>query len=111
MRIEIVQMPMTKVGVKELAKDCYETMVKGVADVRRGIIALGGEWHMDANARLIAQGSKQSDLWGFNYYPDEDRIVYTALINIRPAQSNRSMEVQSPDIRKKMQEIIHSLIV
>ncbi len=57
---------------------------------------------MDANTRLIEDGSSQEDLWGFNIYPDETgdmAIEYTSLINIRPAQKNRSMEIESEDTR------------
>ena len=50
--------------LKELAKEFYVEMVKGVADIERGIIALGGEWHADANQVLIEDDSKQNNLWG-----------------------------------------------
>jgi hypothetical protein len=36
-----------------------------------------------------------------DYYPGrgpDDCIEYTSLINIRPAQGNRSMEVEDPDL-------------
>jgi hypothetical protein len=35
-------------------------------DVEKGILALGGELHADANAALLARGSEQKDLWGIN---------------------------------------------
>jgi hypothetical protein len=111
MRIDIISSPITKLRAKEIAKECYEVMVKGVVDVERRIIALGGEWHMDANMKLIGNGSHQRDVWGFNYYPDEDRLVFTALINIRPAEHNRSMEVQDASLRQRMEEVIRALII
>ncbi len=58
----------------------FEDMVKYVADVRRGVIAVGGELHADAKALLLEQGSQQNDLWGANYYPgrgENDCIEYT----------------------------------
>lgn len=36
--------------------------------------------------------------------------LHTALINIRPAQGNRAMEVQDPDIRRSMREIVQKLV-
>jgi uncharacterized protein DUF5674 len=55
--------------------------------------------HADANAALLGRGSEQKHLWGINLYPDkkpEDWIERIALINIRPATGNRSMEIKDP---------------
>lgn len=38
------------------------------------------------------------------------RLSYTALINIRPSQGNRSMEIQDTDTRRAVREITHDLI-
>ena len=86
-------------------------MVKGVVDIEKGVLALGGEWHIDSNNVLTEDGSKQSNVWGFNFYPDENRIQYTSLINIRPAQNNRAIEIQNEELRKKMESVIKKLIV
>lgn len=111
MRIEIVKTPMTGAEAKEIAKEFYGDMVKGVVDIEREILALGGEWHMDANNKIIANGSRQDMVWGFNFYPDESRIEYTSLINIRPAQRNREIEVQDSALKEKMERIIRRLIL
>ena len=91
----------------------FEDMVKYVVDVRRGVAAVGGELHADAEALLLESGSEQQDLWGANYYPgrgEEECIEYTSLINIRPAQGNRSMEVEDPEIRIRIQELTFARI-
>ena len=86
-----------KIGLEELkmlAKEFYGSMIKGVADIERGLVAFGGEYHMDANTALIEDGSGQSNLWGFNVYlkkPREDWLEYISLINIRPADGNFDM--------------------
>lgn len=62
---------------------------------------------------LLAQGSAQADLWGANYYPGrgpDGCLEYTALINIRPSQGNRSMEIQDAGTRRAVREITHALI-
>ena len=62
---------------------------------------------------LLEDGSRQADLWGANYYPGRGRercIEYTALINIRPAQGNRSMEIQDPATRQRVRELTFALI-
>ena len=100
MNIKIVRDKITKSELEELAKEFYVEMVKGVADIERDIIALGGEWHIDANSILIEDGSKQNNLWGFNIYlnkPKESRLEYNSLINIRPKQGNRNMEIENEE--------------
>jgi|SRR3989344_1777114 len=111
--IIIVRNPITLSEVREIADHWYKNMVKGVADVKRKVIALGGEWHMDANIVLIADGSLQEDVWGFNVYPDEKgdtAIEYISLINIRPAQWNRTMEIEDVALRASIKKIVGSLI-
>ena len=91
----------------------FEDMVKYVVDVTRGVVAVGGEMHADAEALLLEQGSRQEDLWGANYYPGRGAdgcIEYTALINIRPAQGNRGMTIEVAAIRDRVREITHALI-
>lgn len=113
MRIKIITEPITRAEAKEIAKEIYGDMVKGVADIERGIIALGGKWHMDANTELLEFGSKQNVVWGFNLYTDkegEDRIEYVALINIRPTLGNRDMYIADSAVREKMRSIIERLI-
>jgi len=109
--IRIISKPITRAEAKEIANEFYVDMVKGVADIERELIALGGEWHIDANNTLIEDGSKQSALWGFNFYPDENRIQYTSLINIRPSQNNRAIEIQDESLRKQIEKVIQKLIV
>ncbi|MCM2257416.1 MAG: DUF5674 family protein [Vicinamibacteria bacterium] len=91
----------------------FEDMVKYVVDVDRGVAAVGGEMHADAEALLLDGGSRQTDLWGANYYPgrgEAECIEYTSLINIRPAQGNRSMELQDEELRARLREITFRLI-
>ena len=109
MPIKIIDKKITENELREIAKDFYIDMIKGVADIERGILAIGGEYHMDANAILIENGSRQQNVWGFNWYFDrtgDERIEYVSLINIRPAQGNRSMEVQNASLRDAMRIII-----
>jgi hypothetical protein len=91
----------------------FEDMVKYVVDVTRGVVAVGGEMHADAEEALLADGSRQADLWGANYYPGRGRegcVEYTALINIRPAAGNRSMEIQDAAIRERVRELTCALV-
>lgn len=105
-----------KLGRRELAAkhlECFKTLIKAVVDIEREKIALDAELHADLESGLLADGSKQEDLWGINLYPLKDKkdfIEYTALINIRPHQNNRSMEIEAPQIKEKIRVIIDKLI-
>jgi hypothetical protein len=99
--------------LRALTEQWFGDMVKLVVDVHRGVIAIGGELHADAEALLLEQGSRQADLWGANYMPGagpDDCIELTALINIRPGQGNRSMVVQDPQIAATMRTMVGELI-
>jgi hypothetical protein len=91
----------------------FEDMVKYVVDIKRRVAAVGGELHADAEELLLHDGSSQSDLWGANYYPGrgaDECIEYTSLINIRPSQDNRSMEVEDETTRDLVRELTFHLI-
>ena len=113
MDIKIIAENITIDELKKIAKVYYVSMIKGVVDIDKEIIAFGGEYHIDANNILLENGSDQSDLWGFNIVFDksvESWIEYTSLINIRPLAKNFDMEVQDISIRNRMKEIINSKI-
>jgi hypothetical protein len=114
MNIRIITKPITRAEAKEIGKDFYRDMIKGAADIERGIIALGGEWHIDANNVLTEDGSKQSDIWGFNIYPDKvgaERLEYVALINIRPAAGNFDMYIKDKKIREKIRVLVEKFVL
>jgi hypothetical protein len=111
--IVIVRERIEPAELKRLVLLYFEDMVKYVVDVERGVVGLGGEMHADAEQLLLEDGSRQVDLWGANYYPGRGRdgcIEYTALINIRPAAGNRSMEVQDPAVRDRVRDLTLALL-
>jgi hypothetical protein len=70
--------------------------------------------HADEEAILIERGSRQRALWGINIYPDlqgDDRVEFDSMINIRPAQGNRSRGVDDPAIRESIVRIVEQLVV
>jgi|SRR3989344_6734265 len=114
MDIRIIEDSIALDDVRKIAEVFYVDMVKGVADVEKGIFALGGEYHMDSNLKLIEHGSKQKDIWGFNLYlnkPKDDWLEYTSLINIRPLVSNLSMRIEDEKICNKIKKIINQKII
>ena len=114
MNIKIINKKIAESELREIARDFYGEMIKGVVDIEREILALGGEYHMDANNKLIENGSRQQNIWGFNWYFDKkgnEKIEYVSLINIRPKQGNKTMEVQNVSLRDKMRTIISKYLL
>ncbi len=88
----------------------YADMVKLVVDIEKGILSAGGEYHMECAEELTEkENSHQKNLWGANLYKDK-RIDFISLINIKPAEKNRSMEIQDDEIKKKVEEIIRKIL-
>ena len=111
--MKIISKPVLKEEILTKHNHFFKNMIKAVVDMKREVIALDGELHADLEGLLIEAGSKQEDVWGINLYlrkSPRERIEYTALINIRPSQDNCSMEVESKEIRKKIEKIVNRLI-
>lgn len=83
--------------------------IKTVVDIRRQILAGGGEMHSDCEAILLNDGSQQEDLWGASWNPVSQEIVYESMVNLRP-RNNRSMQILELMIREQVKQIIHRLL-
>ena len=110
----IVKDKITKGELENLAHKQYGDVIKAVVDVKKEIMAVGGELHADEEALLLQNGSRQENLWGMNIYPnnpEENRIEFDSVINIRPSQNNKSRSVESLDIQRKIRDIVNRLIL
>lgn len=113
MDIVIISEPVAREELARLVSDGFGDMVKYVVDVERERFALGDQLHSDAEALLLEDGSRQEDLWGANYYPDaaaDECIAFTALINIRPGQSNPGMEIVDLQLRERVRTLTYKLV-
>jgi hypothetical protein len=84
--------------------------IKLAVDIRRGILAGGGALHADCESVLLEDGSQQEGIWGADWNPLTQEVTYEALINIRPRQNNRSMEILDPTIRERVRDIAQQLL-
>ena len=99
--------------LERLVGNPFQDMVKFVVDVDRRIAAVGGELHADVVEFLLQHGSKQSALWGGNYFPgrgEQDCIVFASMINVRPSAGNRSLAIQDPALREQVRSIVFARI-
>lgn len=111
--IQLINKQISKKELKDIASQRFGDMVKGVVDVQQEIMTLGADLHADEEAFMLQNGSKQSDLWGINLYPDldmPDMLEYDSMINIRPQNNNRSRDVEDKQIREKILQIVEKLI-
>ena len=107
--IYILRNKVTAEQISEMLKE-YESMIKIVVDIRRRILAGGGEMHSDCESVLLDDGSEQDDLWGANWYPAEQRIAFESLINIRPRLGNRNILIQNEEIRKPVESVTREIL-
>ncbi len=101
-------------AIRALALEQFMDMVKGVVDVEREIMAVGGSLHSDEEKLLLEAGSLQQNLWGINIYFDvdvEDRIEFDSMINLRPSEGNKSRGVGDLKIRERIISITNHLII
>lgn len=94
--------------LKKVAQD-LNGYIKIVVDVRRRILAAGGERHVDAEQLLLKDGSRQEDLWGAGLDMETDEMDFDSMINLRPAQ-NTSREILDQKIRETVATITRSLL-
>ncbi len=59
MKIILVEERISIVDLENIAREFYYPMIKGVVDIKEEFVAFGGEYHIDANQKLIACGLKQ----------------------------------------------------
>jgi len=96
-----------------MAEAQFGDWIKAVVDVSRGVMAIGGDLHADDEAALLADGSRQQDLWGINLYPGEsgpDGIEFDSMINLRPSRGNRSRGVDDERVQARIREVVGSLV-
>jgi hypothetical protein len=88
----------------------YETMIKIIVNIRRRVLAGGGEMPSNCESVLLEDGSEQNDLWGANSYPAEQEILFESLINIRPRLGNRSILIQNEELRQQVEAVTTEIL-
>jgi hypothetical protein len=88
--IYIIREPATAAQIQAMLED-LGTYIKLAVDIDGGILAGGGTLHAD-------------------WLPETQEVTFESLINIRPRQNNRSMEIQDPDLRAQVAAIRQRLL-
>lgn len=109
MKIHILRQPGAPNQIREMLEE-LSTYIKLAVDVEQKILAGGGEYHADCEEALLNEGSRQENIWGADWYPDSRTIGFGALINIRPHQSNRGMEIEDSTLRQGIESVVRRLL-
>ncbi|MFH1245200.1 MAG: DUF5674 family protein [Candidatus Omnitrophota bacterium] len=107
--MKIITEPLSLDELNQMAAAMFGNLVKAVVDIDREIIAVDAELHADLEALLLQEGSKQNSLWGINLYPDvqgDEFIEFDSVINLRPAQNNRSRGVEDETVRARITAVV-----
>lgn len=105
--------PISLGDLERLVPGRFREFVKGVVDVRRGILLIDADMHSDQEAVLLGEGSEHGDLWGINLYPGidgPDWLEFDSMINLRPSFGNRSRGVDDAATREAIRALVDSLV-
>jgi hypothetical protein len=111
--MEIIKERLTRQDLRNRFTTSFPTLVKAVVDLGRGIMAADAEWHADLQILLLKDGARVTDLWGINlnvFEPADRFIAYESLINVRPAQSHYSIEIQDPGVIEAIRAVVDALV-
>lgn len=104
MAIVVLQKP-ARPGDIQKAKQDYENYIKITVDIEKEIVAVGGEYHTDAEKLLLEDyQSKQANIWAGGLDLLTGIFECNAIVNLR-AGRNDSTEILDSKIRKKFLEI------
>jgi hypothetical protein len=107
--IHIIRSHATAQQITEML-EALDGYIKLAVDVKHGILAGGGAMHADCESALLDDGSAQENVWGADWNPFTQEVSYESLINIRPRQGNRSLEVSDPHLRTRIADIVRGLL-
>lgn len=96
--------PFSKEEIEKL-KEQFEVYIKTVIDIEKKICSAGCDRHFESEKILLDQGSNQESLWGGGFDTETKIIDFNSMINIRPAQGNRSNEIQDVNSHKLFEEL------
>ncbi len=107
--IHIIKSHATSQQISEMLQ-ALDTYIKLAVDIKQCILAGGGVMHADCEAALLEDGSMQEDIWGADWNPASQVVTFESLINIRPRQNNRSLEITDPLRRERVAQIVQNLL-
>ena len=103
MSVVILVKELTKEDVLH-AREEYDTYIKITIDLDQKLVAIGGEYHADAQDVLIREYGGKKNIWGGGYSLLTKQFETNAMVNIHP-ETNPAMEILNPKIREEFLKI------
>jgi len=104
----LIKEKISKEKFAEIAKDVV--LFKLAVDIERRILSAGCELHSDCAEELAEDGSLAKDIWGAGIYVNTRKVDLNSLINIRPGEGNRSMNIRIPEVKSRVEAVIKELL-
>ncbi len=83
--MKLVEKEITLEELKQMSTKMFENLVKAVVDIEKQIMVVDAVMHVDEEAWLLENESKQENLWGINLYPEQwgspEFIIFDSMIN------------------------------
>jgi hypothetical protein len=98
----------TKEQIQQAAEH-YPDFIKVTIDVVQKKIAIGGEYHFDAEQILLSEGSKQDNIWGGSLDLITKQLDTYAMINVR-AGINPHQDIQDLSLKKLFLSIAYETL-
>ena len=112
--MKLITEPIRLSELTALANEQFGDFIKAVVDIELGTMVVGAELHSDEEAHLLERGSRQRNLWGINLYPSQHGrdgwLEFDSMINVRPGQGNRSRDVEDPEVRRQIEDLVARLV-
>ncbi|MEA5603217.1 DUF5674 family protein [Nostoc sp. UHCC 0252] len=83
----------------------HKFYIKTAVDLERRVLVGGGNLHYDCEQALLADGSRQENIWAASFMPTTGKMIFESMVNLRPRQ-NRKMEILDPNIRERVSQLI-----
>jgi len=107
--IVLLSEPATPEQAARMLED-WKVLVKVVVDVRRDVLAGGGEVHVDGLALLLVEGSRREDLWGATWYSESREAMLEALVNVKPRHGNAWLRIENREERQRVEVTVRRLL-
>ena len=106
--IVVLSKPAEQEDIDKAAEE-YKSYIKITIDVAKELVAIGGEYHFDAEQELLKLGSEQENIWGGGLELSSKTLETLAMINVR-ANNNPHQDIENKTIKKKFLEISYRFL-
>ena len=110
---KIIDQKQPRAVVEDAASKTFGDMAKVAVDIERSILVVGCAIHYQCRNVLIENGSHKDNIWGASVYPfaEQEKQIACISTSVNPREENLSVEIESPEIQKRVRAIIQNLLL